>query len=167
MKKAIILLLILSIHYSVLSSTSVELRNQFEEACKDEKAANDLFQSLIETKQPSPLVSGYSGAVEAVLARYNLNPLQKYRFCKNGLSKLSSAIETTPASIELRYLRLIVEYNLPSFLSMSEHIDEDKNAILTMIKNSSDSDLNQRIANFLLSSNLCSNEEKIILSDIR
>lgn len=159
MKLIFTILITLSVHV-VLANNAVDLRNRFEEACVNESKAGVLFDALASIQTNNQLIHGYCGAVESVMARFSSNPLTKLKYCKNGLSRLNKAITEAPEMLELRYLRMMIEYHLPSFLNMSGHLQTDKKAALTLLHESQDHDLNSRVISFLLEKNMCTQEEK-------
>lgn len=159
MKYKLLLFLLLSVHSFAFSNSAIDLRNQFVEACRDEKKADQFFKTLQTHQSTDIIIQGYSGAAETILAKFRNNPINKYRCCKNGLERLNLAITKSPRLLELRYLRFILEYNLPSFLNLSGHMEDDKSTILHLLRDSNDEDLNKRVTAFFLEKNICKKEE--------
>lgn len=77
---------------------------------------------------------------------------------------ISKAIETSPYDLELRYLRLLIESNIPAFLGMNYNVKDDKQIILNNIGSEQDINLKQIISSFLLNSNICTDKEKKMLA---
>jgi hypothetical protein len=148
MKKLFVFFTVLVISYACHGSGTIALRNHFEIACSSENHARLLLVSISDYNIPLNLKEGYSAALQAVLSKYLFNPFEKYRKCKTGCAKLDQAVASSPASLEIRFLRLMIESNLPAFLRMSVHIDEDRRIIHALIKNSTDTDLIRRIEIF-------------------
>ena len=73
------------------------------------------------------------------------------------------AIKNAPHDIELRYLRLLIQTNIPAFLGMSTNLVEDKIVILAFINVETDGHLKNMVTNFLMSSELCTEKEKLNL----
>ena len=73
------------------------------------------------------------------------------------------AIKNAPHDIELRYLRLLIQTNIPAFLGMSTNLVEDKIVILAFINIEKDNHLKNMVTNFLMSSGLCTEKEKLNL----
>ena len=139
--------------------STTELRTGYTDAIVNETKATLFYHSLSSAVENDPLILGYSGAAQTLLARYTYNPFSKYRYCKQGLGKLNNAISMSPLSLELRYLRLSLELSLPSFLNMSGHINEDKKVALHLLAESTDNDLNERMIFLLSKFNLYSEEQ--------
>ena len=144
--------------------STIDLRKQFTEACQQEKIAETFYNNLSKSESKDPLYIGYKGAIQTVLAKYSYNPFCKYRNCKQGLNSMNLAIAASPESLELRFLRLSIESNLPKFLNMAIHVNEDKSKIFSLLPKSQDTDLNKRIVDMLLAKKLCSREESTQLT---
>ena len=71
-----------------------------------------------------------------------------------------------PANLEIRYLRIAVEINLPSILNMSNDIDTDKKKIFELLPRSTDIQLNRDVARFLIDKKLCTPEQRVSLEKI-
>lgn len=143
---------------------STELRKQFIDACQKEKSAETFYTNLSNSESKDPLYQGYKGAIQVILAKYSYNPFCKYKNCKQGLSTINLAITAAPESLELRFLRLSIESNLPQFLNMAIHVHEDKSKIFALLPKSQDADLNKIIVNMLLAKKMCSSQESTQLT---
>ena len=76
--------------------------------------------------------------------------VEKYESFTKGKKQLESIIKKYPDNIELHFLRLTIQDNLPSFLGYDDNISEDKNFIKTKIKEvKNDPDLVERITAYL------------------
>jgi len=58
-----------------------------------------------------------------------LNPVNKLSLFKSGRRKLESAINLENKNAELRFLRLMIQENLPVILGYRKHIEEDNKLI--------------------------------------
>ena len=161
---AIILLLLSQVPKANAQYTiRVDLRNSFQ-ACTSKEKIESFHSQLFDSKSNDAIFYGYQGAVTALKAKYSSNPLKKYNFCKAGLYTISNAIAKSPADLELRYLRLVIESNIPSFLGMNCNIKEDKNIIINKIEHEKDLHLKKMISSFLLKSDICTDKEKKLLA---
>ena len=88
-----------------------------------------------------------------LISKHSINPLEKLSFFKLGVLWLESSIENDFCNIELRFLRLSVQNNAPSFLNYNNYIEEDKNYLASNYKYLEDEDLKNRISNYLLLQN--------------
>ncbi|MBK8362893.1 MAG: hypothetical protein IPL24_04200 [Bacteroidetes bacterium] len=139
------------------------MRNTFQ-ACSTAAITESFHNRILKSNSSKDIEQGYRGAVLALKAKYSANPLKKYNYCKDGLSMISKAIETSPYDLELRYLRLLIESNIPAFLGMNYNVKDDKQIILNNIGSEQDINLKQIISSFLLNSNICTDKEKKMLA---
>ncbi|MBK9413758.1 MAG: hypothetical protein IPN61_10170 [Bacteroidetes bacterium] len=161
-------LFILVLTFQSLQSLSqamgrIEMRNTFQ-ACSTAAITESFHNRILKSNPSKDIEQGYRGAVLALKAKYSANPLKKYNYCKDGLSMISNAIETSPYDLELRYLRLLIESNIPAFLGMNYNVKDDKQIILNNIGSEQDINLKQIISSFLLNSNICTDKEKKMLA---
>lgn len=139
-----------------------DVRLQFQ-SCTDNLQTDLLYNKIELSKSHEPILIGYKGALIAIKARFTMNPFRKLSYCKSGLDEISIAIKNSPHDIELRYLRLLIQTNIPAFLGMSTNLIEDKIVILTFINIETDGHLKNMVTNFLMSSGLCTEKEKLNL----
>lgn len=158
-----VFLIFLQLSTNAQSVKRCDIRNEFQN-CNDEEQTGKLASKLESIKNPEPIHIGYRGAITASKARFSNNPFKKYSYCKSGLAELNAAIEKTPNDVELRYLRLVIQSNVPSFLGMNDKISEDKSKILAVWHLEKDENLKKMIAAFLLKSDLCTESEKKLLA---
>ncbi len=123
----------------------------FEQATVNEIAANKLIDLLNNEPKLSPTLLGYKGSTLALQAKYTINPIKKLKFFNEGKTMLERAIQSDPQNIELRYLRLAIQTNIPTFLNYYKNINSDKILLLGALKSRlvSDDDLLKKIVHFL------------------
>ena len=84
----------------------------------------------------NPLVMAYVGISETMLAEEAFWPIEKWNYFNRGKAKIEQAIDKDQENPELRYLRLLVQLNAPSFLSYNENIESDLDFYISNILNS-------------------------------
>ena len=67
----------------------------------------------------------YGGLCKTMLAKHKTLPNKKWQTFKEGRDIIESCIRTKPNSAELRYIRLLVQLNAPSFLGYNSQVSED------------------------------------------
>lgn len=82
-------------------------------------------------------------------AKHAFNPISKWNLFKDGKKILESAIASDPNNIELRYLRLTIQSNVPSFLGYSGKIETDKAFLLSKLNSITDKELHQMVTSYL------------------
>lgn len=160
--KSFFLILFLFPFLTVFSQVPLEeLRDCQEKVKDDEDYAENLIKRLKAIQNLSTLQEGYLGLVEAMMAEHAFNPMKKLSYFNNGKDRLESAIKKKNGSVELRYLRLGIQLNVPSILGYSDSIDKDKGYILNNISAQKQDlgTLHPKIIDFMIDSGLCSDSE--------
>jgi hypothetical protein len=159
--KLVIFLLIFSKTADSCTANISEIRELFYKAIYKESSAEEMLNKLEKTTPSSdPVLAGYKGIAFMLLAKYAFSPLNKYNYFIKGKFYIESAIQNDPKNIELRYLRLIVQNNVPSFLMYSGKLQEDKNAIVKGINGIEDLNFKNYMIHSLLQSNICTEDDK-------
>ena len=148
--------------FSLLSAVDeiklIELRNLYEQAINNEKA-NLRLANLIHSGNNSATIIGYKGAGTMILANHVFSPISKLNKFNRGKKLLEQAVKQDPTNLELRYLRLTIQTNVPKFLGYSKEINTDKTILINGLEQLSDKDLKNRIVDYLLKSSICTNDE--------
>jgi len=84
----------------------------------------------------NPLVMAYVLVSETMLAENAFWPGEKWNYFNSGKEKIEKAIDQNKDNPELRYLRLLVQLNAPSFLSYDESVEKDLEFYINNILNS-------------------------------
>ncbi len=105
------------------------LRRHYELAAADKAAGEKFYQLLANYKDRDALVLGYKAASEAIRAR-DASMLNKLSYVQDAARTFEQAVSLAPQNAEIRFLRFSVESNLPAFLGLSKHVDEDKEMLL-------------------------------------
>jgi hypothetical protein len=108
------------------------LRRHYEQAASDEAAGEKFYQLMISYNQHDPVVLGYKGAAEAIKAR-DAAFLEKLGYVHAAAQTFEQAVALNPKNPEIRYLRFSVETNLPGFLGMSKHVEEDRQVLVASL----------------------------------
>jgi hypothetical protein len=129
------------------------IRQLYAYAADNETYANQL---LIESERPAEdtlLFMGYRGAAKMILAKHAGNPFKKLNLFNDGKNILESAIASDTANVELRYLRLTIQSNIPKFLGYNSMIDADKIFLSREVERLSDNELKTKIEKYLVQTN--------------
>lgn len=119
--------LLLSLPVSTYSPAA--LRRQYEQAAASKEAGEAFYQHLHDYHGQEALVLGYKAASEAIKAR-DASMLNKLTYVQQAARTFEQAVGLDPAGAEVRFLRFSVESNLPPFLGLSKHVEEDKAFLL-------------------------------------
>jgi hypothetical protein len=147
------------------------IRKEFNLALNNAQKASALHAQLIGLMPAkNTLQYAYLGATEAILAKHSFNPFTKLGYVNSALDKLNNAIMANKNNIEIRFMRYSIESELPFYLGLSKHIQEDKNAVIEGLKNikptTENSEMIKVFASKLSSASICNKEEKVLLNNI-
>ena len=120
---------VFSLSHPMSAYTPAALRRQYELAAAGKEAGEAFYNSLQAYHGQEPLVLGYKAASEAIKAR-DASMLNKLSYVQQAARTFEQAVSLAPQSAEIRFLRFSVESNLPPFLGLSKHVDEDKGFLL-------------------------------------
>lgn len=145
-----------------------EVRRDFHDAVKYPEQSEDFNENLVQFDSSNPTICAYKATSEALMARVLWNPFSKLGRVKEYDRIMNKAIEKDPNNLEIRFLRMSIQYHLPSFLGMSENIQEDKQYILNNTSQieamNVDKSFSDYIFYFIESTGLCTVEE---ISDLK
>jgi hypothetical protein len=110
------------------------LRRHYEQAAADKVAGEKFYKLLADYQDRNGLVLAYKGASEAIRAR-DASMFNKLTYVQDAAKTFEQAVSIDPQNPEIRFLRFSVESNLPAFLGLSKHVDEDKEMLLNAALN--------------------------------
>ena len=120
------LLLILSPLVSDATPYSLpNLRRQYQQAASSKEAGEKFHKLMATYDQRNAVVLAYKAAAEAIRAR-DASMFNKLTYVQNASKQFEEAVKLVGTNAEIRFLRLSVESNLPSFLGLSGHVEEDR-----------------------------------------
>jgi len=129
-----------------------EVKTLFEASAYSKSAADRLLKLLGGINQDSPpLLVCYKGVAEMMQAKYGFNPIYKFRRFKKGKSLIEEAVKMEPENLEIRFLRLMIQTNLPAFLNYNDQITTDKNYVVANMQAIKDKKLKQDVFKYLSS----------------
>ena len=150
-KTKLIILLIFSLNLAFSSNSLKEIRDLYYKVNLEEKELEYFENYLLNNyKTTNPELEGYKAVLWFLKARDYYNPYKKYESFTKGKKELEFILKKYPNNIELHFLRLTIQENLPSFLGYNNNISEDKKFIKEKVKEiKNDPDLVQRITTYL------------------
>ncbi len=126
------------------------LRKSFIAIEGNGQKAKTVYQAFIKLNDTSNTVLAYAGTLEAILANEQSNPFSKLSWFNKGKKKIEKAIKNEPNNPELRFLRLTVQQNAPSFLFYNSSIQDDIDFILNHLKILDELNLKKDVELFLM-----------------
>lgn len=112
---------ILFLNVSILD----EVRTNYNKLAADKALCKKMILALEETKDNSATHLGYLGGLQTIWANHVFSPISKLNTFNKGKKNLEQAIKKEPKNVELRFIRLSVQKNAPSFLGYYSNIKED------------------------------------------
>lgn len=110
------------------SSTSYNLdliRANYDKVFLDRELCEKMIDELDREKNNSATYLGYLGGLQTIWANHVFSPISKWNTFKKGKGNIEQAIKIEPENVELRFIRLSIQKNIPSFLGYKSNIDED------------------------------------------
>jgi len=163
----IIILLTISIQTSAVENLSW-LRKQFHQCLLDESKVIEFHKMVMALQNPSATETAYQAASKALMAKRIWNPIEKVSYINSYGRLIDKAIKLNPKSIEIRFLRLSIDFYTPMILGRKDNVTTDKNYILEMLKTISkvkfDASFNRFILYFLKDKNIYSEEELSLIT---
>ncbi len=140
-----------------------DVRKDFNKGVKDEDLCKKYLQTL-QAKAKTPLEKGYEAAFHMFMAKHTSNPFKKMGYFKDGKKMLESQIKTEPNNIELRFIRLCIQYHIPDFLGYKSNIEEDKSFLVSNLYKLEDDKTKDIIYNYLKGANMYKQSELALLA---
>lgn len=88
-----------------------------------------MFERLARQVPHDPVTLAYLGSARLLLARQLTWPLKRLNLCKQGMGELDRAVAAAPANLQVRYLRGLSAYYLPSFFGRAQQAADDLTAV--------------------------------------
>ena len=131
-----------------------ELRRLYEKGAKDKPTCEKLMVHLNNYKGQDPVVLGFVAGTQGMMAKHAWGPYYKIKHLRTSAELFEKVIEKHPKVAEVRFLRYSLEFFIPRYLNMSDHLDEDKKIFLNSLFRYPDSDIDadvyRTIRGFLL-----------------
>ncbi|MEP0984687.1 hypothetical protein [Ekhidna sp.] len=145
------------------AQTLPEVRSEFHSVVLNPDDSRDFHDYLSDVKTPTTTIRAYQAVSEALLAQVVWNPFNKLSQVIKYDKLMEEIVNEDPDNIEIRFLRLAIEYNLPSFLGMSTHVEEDTQMIIQNMSSIGEMQIEKSyssyIFHFLSETNLISQDE--------
>lgn len=126
MKKVIsVLTFCLLVQFNVFAIELDYLRANYDKAVTDKKLCSQMIEDLKEAEQ-TPLFLAYLGALQTIWANHIFSPISKLNTFNQGKKNIEKAVSADKDNAEIRFIRLSVQKNAPSFLGYNSMIKTDE-----------------------------------------
>jgi hypothetical protein len=155
-------------HDDVADPNLHTIRKLLVTAINSSKTTDSLYSNLGNIKNPTGLITGYIGTLEALKAKHAWNPYYKIKYLNDAEKTFKKAVVNDPSNIEIRFMRFSVEHNVPGFLGFTKNLVADRTEIIKQISRkhyaSADTALVKTIITFLIDSKRCTQAENHALN---
>lgn len=147
MKLSGVILILSGLINTTLAANFSEIRACFDKAIYNETEAIKLCKNY-ETSL-DVIEQGYVAATIITRAKFVINPYKKYAYFEQGKIKLEALLNKYPDEVELRFIRYMIQTNIPSFLGYKSALKTDRLFLVTQLTSIKDQDLKTRITAYL------------------
>jgi hypothetical protein len=102
-----------------------QLKKEYAKALDNFELAPAVYDLYCQVANPSAQTLAYKGALEAIMTKTTWNIFKKINYLNKSEESLQHAVEMAPENIEVRFIRLAVQHEIPSYLGYSNNIKED------------------------------------------
>lgn len=149
-----ILLLVPFFNYANENEQLIKLRNKFYAVAENKIQLEEYSEFLYQQEQNNlPAIQGYQAMLFMFQAKKSWNPYHKFNYFNKGRNLLEQLINQNQSNIELRFLRLCIQVNLPAILNYDNR-NSDLKYLKENINELDDKDLSKRIESFLSKNDL-------------
>jgi len=138
------------------------IRKDFNKGVKDEDLCKKHYEAL-NNNAKTDLERGYKAAFQMFMAKHTGNPIKKMSYFKGGKSLLDTQIKSSPANVELRFIRLCIQFYTPGYLGYRSNINEDKEFLLYNLYKLPDEETKVLLFKYLKGANIYTDQELAML----
>ena len=109
-----------------------QLRRHYQQAAASKEAGEKFHKLMASYDKQDAVVLAYKAAAEAIRAR-DASMFNKLTYVQQAGKLFDQAVKLDDDNAEIRFLRLSVESNLPGFLGMSPHVEEDRQFLVSTL----------------------------------
>lgn len=130
----------------------VSIREHFDKHKDNYQECKKMFEKL--EKDIDVVRRGYAAMYAFMLAKHHWDVFSKWHYFVVGKKLLENAILENSNNLELRFMRMVIQMNLPAVLGYNSKIEEDKAFVLKHFNSTNDEDLKSRIKNYLINNEI-------------
>ena len=138
------------------------IRKDFNKGVQD-KALCEKYHKELEENANTTIEKGYYAAFHMFMAKHTGNPLKKMGYFKNGKNALEDIIKANPENIELRFIRLCIQFYTPKYLGYHHEINKDKAFVMNNLYKLSDKETKNLIYRYLEGAKMYTDDELALL----
>ncbi|MBC5837338.1 hypothetical protein H8R25_05700 [Flavobacterium sp. F-392] len=137
----------------------------YADAANSKTISADLLAKLaaVEIDDSNTVLVAYKGGAMTLNGKFSSKIKDKKSNLIAGAKFIEAAVAASPNSVEIRFIRLSVQENLPTFVNYRKNIKEDKEFVIKNYKSLS-GELKEYVKNFILQSKSFSVSEKQVVN---
>ncbi|WP_067149969.1 hypothetical protein [Pseudotamlana agarivorans] len=159
-----LLALFFGVFISVQTVDLQKTREAYKLAAQDANKVNAFFNDLqgVTKKNRNELVA-YKGASIALMAKSAKTIKEKKEGFMEGVNLVEYAVEKDTSNIEVRFIRLSIQQNVPKILKYNQEIESDKAFVIKHYNEIKSSHLKMHIGDYISNSKKFSDADKAAL----
>lgn len=139
------------------------IRKDFNKGVKDEDLCKRHYE-VLNLNAKTDLERGYKAAFQMFMAKHAGNPIKKMSYFKGGKGLLDTQIKSSPTNVELRFLRLCIQFYTPGYLGYRDNIKEDKEFLLYNLYKHPDAEIRVLLYKYLKGTEIFTDQELVLLA---
>jgi hypothetical protein len=112
-------------------STQAHVREDFHKAMGSEERLVKFLKHQV--NQTDEVHKAYNALATCMMAEYQFWPADKWRSFTKGRDQLETCLLSDPTNPELRYIRLLIQLNVPGIVNYSSDVTNDINVFASNI----------------------------------
>lgn len=157
-----VFVILMSAYVQAQSLNLNDVRRDFNKGVKNEDLC-EKYHKTLEKEADTPIEKGYEAAFHMFMAKHTSNPIKKMSYFNGGKKLLEKQIANNPNNIELRFIRLCIQYYVPGYLGYSSNVEEDKMFVMNNLYKMADENTKDIIYNYLKGAKMYNEEELALL----
>jgi tetratricopeptide (TPR) repeat protein len=134
MKRRLFIVLLLFASFTGFGTSSKPTldnsRAEYLTALSDYLTAQKVYESFLNGTTPTAKILAYQIAFEGIITKTTCNIFKKMKYLTKSEDSFKKAINVDSNDLEIRFIRLAVQFNISEYLGFSNKIQADKEFIL-------------------------------------
>ncbi|SKB83394.1 hypothetical protein SAMN05660841_02586 [Sphingobacterium nematocida] len=139
-----------------------DVRKDFNKGVKDQDLC-EKHLDVLEKHAKTSVEKGYEAAFHMFMAKHTGNPIKKMSYFNGGKKMLEKQIKIDPNNIELRFIRLCIQYYIPTYLGYRDNIEQDKDFLVSNLYKLNDEKTKDVLYNYLKGAKMYTDQELVQL----
>lgn len=125
MKQFFFIISVMMFFYCNSQTNIKEIRETFILASNNSNDCEKLEEITKYNHVEEPVVYSYHLSAKILKSKYMINPFKKYSVFQSSSKKLDSVVIQNPNSVEIRFLRYLIQFNAPKVLGYYDFLESD------------------------------------------